>query len=60
MKTTEAQSRATQKYLKANIKRIVVNLNKKTDEDIIRFLDGLENVQGEIKRIIREEMKRIG
>ena len=60
MKTTEAQSRATQKYLKANIKRIVVNLNKNTDQDIIAFLEGLNNVQGEIKRMIREEIKKNG
>ena len=58
MKTTEAQSRATQKYLKANIKRVVVNLNKNRDQDIIAYLEAQKSVQGEIKRLIREEIKK--
>lgn len=58
MKITEAQKRATMKYEKANIKRVVLKLNKNTDQDIIEFLDGLKSVNGEIKRIIREEMKK--
>ena len=57
MKTSQAQIRATEKYKKANIKRVVIQLNKKTDEDIIRFLEGLENVQGKIKRILRLYIK---
>ena len=57
MKTSQAQIRATEKYKKANIKRVVIQLNKKTDDDIIRFLEGLENVQGEIKRILRLYIK---
>lgn len=58
MKTSEAQSRATQKYLKANIKRVVVNLNKNKDQDIIAYLEAQKSVQGEIKRLIREEIKK--
>lgn len=58
MKTSEAQSRATQKYLKANIKRVVVNLNKNKDQDIIAYLEAQKSAQGEIKRLIREEMKK--
>ena len=60
MKTTEAQKRAIEKYQKANIRRVVLKLNKNTDKDIITFLEGLNNVQGEIKRMIREEIKRNG
>ena len=60
MKTTDAQMRATMKYEKANIRRVVVKLNKNTDHDIIAFLEGLDNVQGEIKRLIREEIKKNG
>ena len=58
MKTTDAQMRATMKYEKANIKRVVLKLNKNTDQDIIEFLDGLKSVNGEIKRLIREEIKK--
>ena len=58
MKTTDAQMRATMKYEKANIRRVVLKLNKNTDQDIIAFLDDQKSVNGEIKRMIREEMKK--
>ena len=57
MKTTDAQMRATMKYEKANIKRVVLKLNKNTDQDIIAFLEAQKSVNGEIKRIIREYIK---
>lgn len=58
MKTTDAQMRATMKYEKANIRRYVLKVNKNTEQDIIEFLDGLKSFNGEIKRMIREEMKK--
>lgn len=58
MKTTDAQMRATMKYEKANVKRYVLKVNKNTEADIIEFLDGLKSFNGEIKQLIREEMKR--
>ncbi len=58
MKTTDAQKRAIDKYQKANIKRYVLKVNKNTEQDIIEFLDGLKSFNGEIKRMIREEMKK--
>lgn len=58
MMTTEAQKKAIDKYQKANIKRYVLKVNKNTEADIIEFLDGLKSFNGEIKRIIREEMKK--
>ena len=57
MKTTEAQMRAAMKYEKANIKRVVLKLNKNTDQDIIAFLEAQKSFNGEIKRIIREHIK---
>lgn len=54
---TEAQKRATDKYFKKNIRQIVIKLNKTTDQDIIQWIDTLENIQGEIKKIIREKIK---
>ena len=57
MKTTDAQMRATMKYEKANIKRVVLKLNKNTDQDIIAFLEAQKSVNGEIKRIMREYIK---
>lgn len=58
MKITEAQKRATMKYEKANIRRVVLKLNKNTDQDIIVFLDAQKSVNGEIKRILREYIEK--
>ena len=54
---TEAQNRYSEKYQKANIKRVVLKLNKNTDQDIIVFLEAQKSVNGEIKRILREHIK---
>lgn len=56
-KSTEAQLRASRKYDKNNTKLFQMKLNKKTDEDILNFLDGLENKQGFLKELIRKAMK---
>lgn len=56
----DAQYKASERYKKANIRRIVLSLNKNTDKDIIAFLEAKNNVQGEIKRIIREEIAKNG
>lgn len=52
------QAKASEKYDKENTVQIKMKLNKKTDADIIEFLDGLPNKQGLIKHLIREEIKR--
>jgi hypothetical protein len=52
---TKAQSRASAKYDKAHTKVIYLKLNLETDKDIIEFLDGVENVQGYIKSLIRND-----
>ena len=43
-------------YQKANIVRVVVKLNRKTDADILRVLEAQPNRQGYIKKLIREAM----
>lgn len=55
-KTSDAQIRASMKYKAANVKRIEINLNQKTDADVIAWLEG-RNVAGTIKELIRKEMK---
>lgn len=47
-----------EKYQKENIQRVVLKLNKKTDADILDWLDALDNKQGEIKEVIREHLKK--
>ena len=55
-KSTDAQIRAAVKYDKNNTRLIQMKLNKKTDADILEFLDGLDNRQGFIKDLIRKHM----
>lgn len=51
---------ATAEYDKMNCTRINLKLNNKTDADIIRKLEGVENMQGYIKSLIRaDEQYRI-
>lgn len=55
-KTTEAQMRASIKYQAENIRQIKINLNRASDADIIAKLDSVENKQGYIKALIREDL----
>ena len=54
--TTEAQKKASRKYDAENTKTIKMKLNKKTDADILKWLDLMENKQGYIKELIRRDM----
>ena len=53
----DARSRASTKYNKTNVKQIKLNLNLKTDADIIEALDKVKNKQGFIKQLIRQAME---
>ena len=44
------------KYDKANTKSYRLKLNKKTDADIIAWLEQVPNKQGYIKELIRKDM----
>lgn len=57
---SEAQKRADSRWQKENVSRLFVKLYKNTDEDILKFLDSIENKQGYIKQLIRDDMKRKG
>ena len=53
---SEAQIRAQAKYDRANTKQVAIKLNRNTDADILAWLASIGNVQGYIKRLIREAM----
>lgn len=55
---TEKQKRYDQDWKAKNTTRIALRLNNNTDADIIEFLDTLNNKQGYIKDLIREDMKK--
>ena len=57
-KTTEAQLRAGAKYDRENTKAVMLKLNKKTDADVLEALQRSGNVQGYIKGLIREDLKK--
>ena len=48
----------TKKYDENNTTRVYIKLNNNTDSDILEYLDKVENKQGTIKRLIREEISR--
>lgn len=56
--TTEAQKKASAKYDAAHTKQIKMKLNLSTDADIIAKLEDVDNIQGYIKSLIREDMKK--
>ena len=55
-KKRQAHVKAAMKYNAKNVKQIKINLNRKTDADIIEYLDKADNVQGLIKDLIRQDM----
>lgn len=62
MKTSEAQKRASMKYAKANLRRVIVNLNKDTHKDLIDRVEYLKTsqmpIQDEIITAWREYLKK--
>lgn len=55
--SSEALRRATAKYDAENTKRYTVKFNHKTDADILKHLEKVENFAGYVKELIRENIK---
>ena len=53
----KAHVKASMKYNAKNVKQVKLNLNRKTDEDIISHLEACGNIQGYIKELIRKDMR---
>mgnify|MGYP007125487160 FL=1 len=52
---TETRKYSSQeKYDKINTMQVTMKLNKKTDEDILKWLNEQESKQGSIKKLIRK------
>lgn len=45
-------------YDKANCRRINLKLNYRTDADIISKLESVDNIQGYLKQLIRQDMAK--
>lgn len=46
-----------ERYDAKNAKHISLKLNRKTDADILEHLEKVDNVQGYIKSLIREDIR---
>lgn len=55
---SEARRRAQMKYNKEHTKQVTLRLNKRTEADIIDWLELIPNKQGYIKGLIRADMER--
>ena len=57
MKATEAQKRAIDRYQNENIRKYVVKLNRKTEGDMIAYLEG-KQAQTTFKSALKEYMEK--
>lgn len=55
---SESQRRASAKYDKFNTKTFALKLNLTNDADIISKLKSVDNVQGYLKKLVRNDMAR--
>jgi hypothetical protein len=53
-----ATENAMTRYVKKNIVSVPFRLNRKTDADIIEHLQTIDNRQGYVKRLIRDDIAR--
>lgn len=57
-KSTDAQIRASAKYNKENVKRVILHFNITTDKDILDCLAKKDNKTGYIKQLIRADIAK--
>lgn len=48
------------KYSAQAVRRFRLDLNRNTDTDLIAYLEGMDNVQGYLKQLIKKDMKKGG
>lgn len=58
MATSEAQIRASMKYDKKNKAQIKFTVNKKTEAELLAWIEQQDNKQGYIKSLILADMQR--
>lgn len=57
-KTSKEKMEYDMRYHAAKIKQISFKLNRETDADMISHLEAQPNIQGYLKNLIREDMKK--
>lgn len=58
--TSETKKEYDLKYQKQNIRQIKLNINKRTEPDLIEWIEKQDNVQGYLKQLIKNDMIRKG
>lgn len=58
MATSEAQKKATAKYKAKYQRRIVVDVNRKTEPELLEWLENQPAIQTYIKQLIRKDMEQ--
>lgn len=53
---SETKKAYDENYQKQNIRQIRLSMNRKTEPEILEWLEKKENIQGYIKKIIKEDM----
>lgn len=54
---SESKKAYDENYQKQNIRQIKLNMNRKTEPELLEWLEKQDNIQGYIKKIIKEDMK---
>lgn len=57
---SDAKRKTNMDYDRKNTKLVGMKLNRNTDADILNFLEKQENIQGYLKRLIREDIEKTG
>ena len=55
---SEAQKKATMKYQAKNRYSKTLILNRSTDQDLIEYIETVDNFTGLVKKLLREHMKK--
>lgn len=55
---SEAAKRASIKYDKANTRQIILKLNKRTDADLLEWLDEIQRTGGSKQGMIKKALRR--
>ena len=53
-----AQTEYMVNYERENLRQIRLKINRKTEPDLLEWIEKQENIQGYIKRLIQEDMDR--
>ena len=56
----ETKYKPQARYIKDNIRRFVLNVNRHTETDLIEHLEAQKNVQKYIRDLIRADMEKQG